>query len=159
MIIDSVKNLEKYSFMNTLFQKAFEFFGELMERDVPDGKYFMPNCPEENGVYVIIGTKALTEKSELSAEAHKKYIDVQIVLSGTELMCVPSEIQPKPLGEYSCEKDCIMYEPVSRDSCHCLRISRDSFAIFMDGELHIPEVAMCGDTKKVRKAIIKVLAD
>ncbi len=158
MIIDKIENLEKYRSMSPLFPYAFRFFRQLIEQEVPDGKYILSDTKDENGVYIMIGTKAFEEKTELCAEAHKKYIDVQVVLSGGELMCVPSEIELKPLGEYNDEKDFTMYEAVPVQSCHRLNITEGSFAIFFDGELHIPESAMLGDTAQVRKAVIKVMA-
>ncbi len=158
MIIDNIQNLEKYESMSPLFPYAFKFFRQLMEQGVPDGKYFLSDTKDKNAVYIMIGTKKLAKKEQLCAEAHKKYIDVQIVLLGEEIMCVPSETQPKTFGEYNGEKDCTMYEAVPMDSCHRLNMTEGSFVVFFDGELHIPEAAMSEDSEQVRKAVIKVLA-
>ncbi len=158
MIVDSIQCLEKYAAIHPLFPKAFAFFKRLTEENVPDGKYVMPDCETENSVYVILGTKALPEKTQLSAESHKRYIDIQIVLAGEEIMCVPAEVIPAPLAPYDEGKDACLYECVARSTCHDLKITAGSFAIFFAEELHIPQVAACGETNAVRKAIIKVLA-
>ncbi len=158
MIVDRITSMKNYECMHKRFADAFAFFNQLIEQNVPDGKYFMPSCDTEGAVYVMIGTKSLEPKTQLSAEAHVRYIDIQAVLEGEEIMCVPSEQTPAPSTEYNPQKDVTKYEFLTRDTCHTLRITEGSFAIFFNDELHIPEVEMCGDTTHVRKAVIKVLA-
>ncbi len=158
MIVDYTKNLARYEGINPRFEAAFKFFFELLEKNVPDGKYFMPNADVENAVYVMIGTKTLQAKESLVAESHVRYIDIQAVLEGGEVMCVPSTACPEVSIAYNPEKDIAKYAPVGMDECHVAKIAAGEFAIFLNNELHIPETAPFGGSDTVRKAVIKVLA-
>ncbi len=158
MIVDSTKNLSKYACLHPRFEAAIKFFEELMAQNVPDGKYFMPNADVENGVYVSIFTDVIETKQSMSAESHVKYIDIQVVLTGGEEMCVPSVKIPDVTVEYDEQKDIIRYAELTREGCHVCNVGAGSFVIFFDGELHMPGASAFGDTSTVRKAVIKVLA-
>ncbi len=158
MIVDSTKNLSKYACLHPRFEAAIKFFEELMAQNVPDGKYFMPNADVENGIYVSIFTDVIERKEGMSAESHVEYIDIQVVLTGGEEMCVPALKIPEISVEYDEKKDIIRYADLTREDCHVCKINAGSFAIFFDGELHMPGASAFGETSTVRKAIIKVLA-
>ncbi len=158
MVIDRVENLRKYESINPRFAAAFAYFDELVKGNVPDGKYVMPNCDVENEIYVVLMTRTLEEKEALRAESHEKYIDVQVVLEGQETMYVPSYTTPEVEIPYNQTKDITMYAPVDREDCHTLKIDAGSFAMYLDGELHIPDGGMSAESEYVRKAVIKVLA-
>ncbi len=156
MIIDKITSMKSYECMHARFPEAFAFFEELMAKGAPDGKYGLPNKEQE--VYVILGTNENISKPEAVAEAHKRYIDVQIVLSGTEMMYVPAGKCPALSTEYNEAKDVMFYEGVAFEDCYSLRVCEGEFAIFFAGELHAPAISVSKAPTTVRKAIIKVLA-
>ena len=158
MIIDKLERLALYESMHPRFPAAFAFFRELMANGAEDGKYVLPNTDVENAVTVGIGTGPLKVQAEAISESHEKYIDVQIVLSGEEMMYVPAIADPAATTPYNEEKDFFKYEALDKDSCHSLRVSEGNFVIFLETELHAPSMAHGTEPVTDRKAVIKVLA-
>ena len=158
MIIDSLENLSFYESMHPRFPAAFAFLKELIASGAADGRHVMPNADVENAVYVNIATGNVAPKEAATSESHEKYIDVQLVLSGEELMCVPAKEAPAATIPYNEAKDCFLYEPVAFEDCDRLRVCEGSFVIFFTKELHAPSMSLASEPTCVRKAVVKVLA-
>lgn len=158
MIIDAYENLTFYESMHSRFPAAFAFMRELMEKGVEDGKYVLPGTDVENAISISFATGPLKVLPEAIAESHKKYIDVQIVLKGEEMMYVPAITAPAAATEYNESKDVIKYDAVPFDACHGLRVSEGNFVIFFENELHAPSMSVTNEVTTDRKAVIKVLA-
>lgn len=158
MIIDSLENLSFYEGMHPRFPAAFAFLKELIASGAADGRHVMPNADVENAVFVNMGTGDVAPKALATSESHEKYIDVQVVLSGEELMCVPAKGTPAVTSPYNAEGDYALYAPVAVEECYRLYVSEGNFAIFFANELHAPSMGLGTEPTRVRKAIIKVLA-
>ncbi|MBR7099467.1 MAG: YhcH/YjgK/YiaL family protein [Clostridia bacterium] len=159
MIIDTIENVSRYENVHPRFARAFTYLKSLLDNGVADGHY-EPENPEVPGeFYVNIGTGDVQPKEMATAESHRKYIDLQLVLAGEELMCVPSvELIPPVTTEYKPDGDYMLYAPVEIADCHQLRVTAGQFVIFLATELHAPSMAVGKEPVKVRKAILKVLA-
>ena len=156
MIIDSFENVSAYEGMHPRFPAAFAYLKELLAKNVPDGRYE----PDQSGeYYVSIGTGALKNNELARAESHRKYIDLQLVLEGTEHMYIPSANPlPAPESEFNVEKDCVHYDSVPKSDCHCLNVTEGQFAIFFAGELHAPSMAPTNEPCSTRKVVLKIMA-
>lgn len=77
MILDYVSNLERYEKLLPRFDVYKDYFAELHE--LPDGKY---NLGEEEFFSIQSGMTRPVEGAQY--EFHHKYIDLQIMLSGSE---------------------------------------------------------------------------
>ena len=159
MIIDSFENVSRYECVHPRFPAAVAYLKSLLEKNVPDGRYEPENSGSPAEFYVSIATGALKTDDTARAESHRKYIDLQLLLEGAEKMFVPS-LDPIPAAdtEYSDEKDCMHYERVSKDACHCLVVPKGQFAIFFAEELHAPSMALGNEANVTRKAVLKILA-
>ena len=159
MIIDRFENVSQYECVHPRFPAAVAYLKSLLEKNVPDGKYEPEGSASPAEFYVSIATGALKTDDTARAESHRKYIDLQLVLDGVEKMYIPS-LEPIPAAEteYSDEKDCMHYERVSKDACHCLLVPEGQFAIFLAEELHAPSMAPGNEATVVRKAVLKILA-
>ena len=85
-------------------------------------------------------------------EAHKKYIDIQFLISGAELMGVgpleemDREVEARPEG------DIWFYNgPLSQ-----LLLAGDRFAALWPGDAHAPGIALDGKPAPCRKCVVKV---
>ena len=156
MVIDRLEYLELYAPLHPRFTAAFSFLRRLLAENAPDGRHVLEatDIPEE--IFVNLTTGSATPQETACAESHKKYIDVQVVLSGEELMYVPAAA-PAVVEENS-EKDFLLYAPAPLSACTRLDIPSGSFAIFFAGELHAPCHTAAPCAVPVRKAIVKVLA-
>ncbi len=76
MIIDSIKNLSKYEVLVPGLTKMYE---EVLALDLStDGKF-----PHGNGAYLVANSKTKSFVG-YDFELHKKFLDVQIILEGSE---------------------------------------------------------------------------
>ena len=152
MVVDKLENLMQYQSLHPRFPKAFAFLRDLLEKGAENGRHEL-----DREVYVNLLTEDTKVKDAAVAESHRKYIDVQLVIEGKEMMCIPTQT-PEVSVEYKDEKDCMFYSPVAPGDCYQLRMEAGSFAIFFAGELHAPMMAVNGEAETVRKAVLKVLA-
>jgi YhcH/YjgK/YiaL family protein len=157
MIYDQTKNLSRYAGVHPRFAKAFAFFEELMAKNAENGCHVLEGTEIEKEIYVNICGGENQPKDSVRAEAHKRYIDVQILLEGDEDMFVPSHT-PALTTEYQEDGDYMLYENVPLDACHRLTVTEGSFAIFLAEEMHAPGHSSENRPTKIRKAIIKILA-
>ena len=79
MLYDTLENLSAYSVLSPRLARAFRFLAETDFSTLPDG------CLELDGqdVYATLSTYE-TRLVNDTPEAHRKYIDVQFLLSGSE---------------------------------------------------------------------------
>ena len=91
MVVDTLENLEKYASLNPLFAQAIEF---LKSHDFQTMEIGKTELKGKDLLVNIAQTKPKT-KEEAKLETHRDFIDIQIPLSGTEIM------------GYTAAKDCI----------------------------------------------------
>lgn len=92
---------------------------------------------------------------EAKHEIHNKYIDIQLVVEGTEMFGVSND-KLTVLEDYLEEKD-LAFGTVNHE--HYITLRAGDFLIFNAGESHKPVCQPFGVTGEnmVRKAVIKVL--
>ena len=152
MVVDGLEHLMQYQFLHPRFPKAFAFLSDLIEKGAENGRHEL-----DGDVYVNLLVDDTKEKDMAVAESHRKYIDVQLLIEGEEIMYIPTQ-KPEVAVAYDEKKDCMFYAPTPLADCHQLRVKAGSFVIFFAGELHAPTMAVNGKTEKIRKAVLKVLA-
>lgn len=86
-------------------------------------------------------------------EGHKKYTDIQFIVSGEELMHISSLDRIKEDDEYREDRD-IYFPKVT--SYSTLLATKDSVAVFFPSDLHAPSNCV-KVSKPVQKVVIKVL--
>ncbi|KAA6334560.1 Toxin-antitoxin biofilm protein TabA [termite gut metagenome] len=146
MIIDTLGNLEKYVLLNPLFKEAIEFIQTHDLNAMELGK------TELKGKDLIISIAQTTPKTneEAKLETHNEFIDIQIPLSGVEVMgytpkkaCTPAD------APYNAEKDIAFFNGLAESY---LTVKPGMFAVFFPQDGHAPGISASG----VKKAIIKV---
>ncbi|WP_308777529.1 YhcH/YjgK/YiaL family protein [uncultured Bacteroides sp.] len=144
MIVDKLENIEKYVSLNPLFVQAVEFL-KSTDLDAHEiGKFVL----KENELMVNFAQARPKTKEEAKLETHNDFIDIQIPLSGVEVMgYTPREELPEE--EYNAEKDITFYKGLANDY---LTIKPGMFAIFFPQDGHAPGITPEG----VKKVIVKV---
>jgi biofilm protein TabA len=105
MIIDTLNNASKYTSLNPLFAKAFDFINQNDIANLPDG---VSEISEGLKVIVNTGNGKTAETSLAKFECHDKNIDIQICVKGLETIAwKPREKCVIPNGEYNPEKTCV----------------------------------------------------
>ena len=82
MVVDRLENLEKYASLNPLFAQAIEFLQSHDLNAMEVGK------TELKGKDLVVNVAQTTPKAKEQAklETHNEFIDIQIPLSGAEVM-------------------------------------------------------------------------
>ena len=92
-------------------------------------------------------------REECFFESHKKYIDVQFILEGEEIIEVADKDNLNVNMSYSEEMDLIKYEMT--DNSSVLRLKKGDVAIFYPKDAHMPCVKINSPVKVV-KTVVKV---
>lgn len=145
MILDSLKNGDQYSPLHPNFAKALKFVTENAQT-IPVGKYYL----DGDNLFVTIVETDLRPTHDCKMEAHRKYIDIQIVLDGIETFGWGElgDCQ-SPTGEFDTTKDIVFFA----DQATTLVTARaGQFVIFFPQDVHAPLIGQ----GRVRKAIVKV---
>lgn len=144
MVVDKLENLEKYVSLNPLFAQAVEY---LKSTDL-DAHEIGKITLKEGELMVNFSQTRPKTKEEAKLETHNQFIDIQIPLSGVEVMGYTSRTD-LPEEEYNAEKDITFYKGLAKDY---LTITPGMFAIFFPQDGHAPGVTSDG----VKKVIVKV---
>lgn len=147
MIYDEVKNIERYRGMSVWLDKAIDF---LMNTDLdalPLGR------TEISGSHVfanVMEAQAGDEETN-QFEIHRKYMDIQIDLEGTEI--IQTGLAPVGVLEpYSAETD--FGTVVCKKDASCV-LGPGRFIICMGEEPHKPGIA-AGEDRHLKKCVVKV---
>jgi len=145
MILDSISNIGKYK-ENKKIYKALSFLKENDFTDVAVGRYEL----DGETIYYMV-QEFVTEKERPVCEAHKRYIDIQYIVSGEEAMGCAHIDTEKTLVEENIEKDYCFYE------CDCEKVNlfKGDFIIFYPEDLHKPCLAV-SNPAKCKKVVVKV---
>lgn len=146
MIVDTLDNLKKYASINPLFTQAIEF---LTTTDLAAHEVGKVKLQGDELVVNFAQTNPKT-KEEAKLETHNVFIDIQIPLSGVELMgYTPREMLAEE--SYNSEKDLTFYPGLAESY---IPIKPGMFAIFFPEDAHAPGVTPDG----VKKVIVKIKA-
>jgi len=147
MIIDKIENSNLYYGLGNRISKAFDYIHNTDLKNIKPGKYGI----DGENIFALISEYKTKAESEGKLEAHRKYIDVQYVISGEELMGFA------PLG------DQIILEPYKEESDisffkgekSLTKVSAGMFAIFFPEDVHMPGIST-EKVSDVKKLVIKV---
>jgi YhcH/YjgK/YiaL family protein len=151
MVVDRLDESGRYFRLHPLFQQAFEFLERVAgdpER-LADGRHTLV----EGRLAVILERAEGRGLSGARLEAHRKMIDIQLVLGGEER--IGWRPQPECLGvveAYSAERDIEFY---GEQPTTWLDLRRGDFAIFFPTDAHAP----LAGSGPLRKAIAKVAVE
>lgn len=147
MVIDRLENIEKYASLNPLFAQAIDFLKSHDLNALEIGKTEL-----SMNLLVNVAQTKPKAKEDAKLETHRDFIDIQIPLSGTEVMgytaaadCVPAD------APYNEEKDITFFEGLAESY---IAVKPGMFAIFFPQDGHAPGITPDG----VKKVIVKVKA-
>ena len=147
MILDSLKNKAQYAALHPCFQQVFDFIDNNDVASLPCGRHDI----DGDNIYVVVQEWDLRELKEARLELHRKYIDIQMLLSG-----------PNEVFGWSEKKDCLTPEAdfdeakdvqFFTDTPQCFySVGEGQFSILFPEDGHAP---MLGEGH-VKKCIFKI---
>ena len=153
MIITNVnsKDLRSLESVHPRFASAFEFIKKAVKEDLADGNYEM----DGKDIFAFISSYKTKTESEAKFEAHKKYIDIQCILSGTEVIGFESPEETELVEDYKDGGDICFYS-LNKDYDKVV-LKSGEFAIIMTDELHAPCLSLRDEPTDVKKVVVKIL--
>lgn len=150
MIIDKLENAEFYYGLGEKYQKAFEFLKNTDMKNIENGKH------DINGDEIFVSVQDYQTKTENGAEfeAHKKYTDIQFIITGEERLGYGNIKNFSPTTQYDEEKDIVFLK--NNETKNEFAIAKENyFLIFAPQDAHMPCISIDKQTY-VKKAVVKI---
>ncbi len=145
MIFDSLRHIENYKGLGDVYT-ALEFLKNTDFSDKDLGKYVLT----ENIYYMV---QEYDTAPKTVSEVHEQYIDIQLIVSGRELIGVAPLECEKTLVEAKPEKDVWKYTCETQP----MWLTDGDFMVLYPSDIHMPG-ATDGEPVHCRKVVVKVKA-
>jgi biofilm protein TabA len=152
MICENIKSAKDYSGINKNFEKAFEFLKSQDLAKLAVGKYEI----DGEKVFAMVQEYTTQNEAEKKWEAHEKYIDIQLIVEGKEVMGYTPATTLEVSEDLRPESDLIFYKETSTGSN--IKFTNGDFAIFFPEDAHKPGCAL-GECSKIKKVVVKVACE
>jgi biofilm protein TabA len=148
MIIDQISNSKLCENIYPRLAKAFRYLTTENFINIEPGTYEI----EGKEIFAMVSTYETHPVDEMKWEAHRKYLDIQVLIEGEERMGFAPLSSVKEVIPYNEEKDIAFY----RGSGDFVTLGKGQFVIFMPQDAHQPCIQK-GLPGYVKKVVIKVL--
>lgn len=149
MIFDTLANAGRYATLHELFPRAFDFLRDPGLKDLAPGRYPI----EGERLFAIVETSPGRSRDQAKLECHRKYIDIQLVLEGTDEMgWKPLCDCHEPVSDYSAVKDIQFFRDTAAS---WISTPPGAFCLFFPQDAHAPLVS----AGVIRKVILKIAAE
>ena len=131
-------------------QVALEFLRKTDWSSKADGKYVI----DGDVIIANLATYTTKPKAECKAETHLKYIDIQYMVKGAEVMGYSPLLSGQEIAEdCSKEKDAIFYKNINNEQE--VVVSEKMYTIFYPTDIHIPS-CLVTTPQEIRKIVVKI---
>ena len=148
MIIDSINNDFFYYGVNKRLIRAFKFLKEENLVEIEPGKYEI----DGSNIYALVQSYETKPEEKGAWEAHRKYIDLQYLVSGTERMGCANLEAMTVCREYTEAEDCLLL----KGKGIFFLIEPKNFVVFMPQDVHMPGLAATRP-QAVKKVVVKIM--
>ncbi|CAM4262176.1 protein YjgK, linked to biofilm formation [Yersinia intermedia] len=150
MILDELKSAANNPIYPDVIRRALTAICKMDLVNLPAGEQEI----EGREIYlnhIIATTKPLYEQAP---ELHRYYIDIHILLEGSEVIgASPSAQRQRPTMDFDSERDYGLFEGITTETL--LTLAPGDIALLFPGELHRP-MGTLGDIAPIRKIVVKV---
>ena len=146
MIIGKLKDLEKYIGLSSDIDFAIKYVLNTDLINLKEGKHIL----NDN---VFVSRQSYFGKENASAESHKKYIDLQIVVKGVEKIGYADILNDTVVVKtpYDCENDIAFYDVIDET---IYEMTDSSFAVIFPEDIHRPGVKV--NEEMIEKVVVKI---
>jgi len=148
MIIDHVNNAALYYGLGRRLEAGLRFLKTADLKNLPAGK----NAIKGDKLFAVVSEYATRDEAAVKWEAHRRYIDIQHVVRGTEIIGCQYVPELRGVSAYNRENDVLFL----RGKGNRFALSEGFFAIFFPCDAHRPGMSV-SRPQKVRKVVVKVL--
>ncbi len=148
MIKDTLANASLYDSVHPRFKGAFRWIAENAKPDAQDGRFQLEG-DKLVGLIQHYNTRPFNSKN---FEAHKKYIDIQYIISGSEKIHIENLDQMTVSVPFDETKDVGFFEGKGYD----VTMNPGDFMIIWPHEAHVPGADASTSSTPIHKIVMKV---
>jgi len=146
MIFSTLSQSDRYAALHPLFPRVFEYIRNTDMRALAPGVHHIVG----DDLFAIVESVPGRTRADAQLECHRKYIDIQLVLEGTDEMGWKALADcHNPVSDYSAEKDIRFFTDAPAT---WITTPPGHFCIFFPDDAHAPLVA----SGNIRKVIFKI---
>ena len=133
------------------WDQAFTFLKTNDLKNLPLGKQEL----DGDSLFVSVDEYITKDESDTRYESHRKYIDIQYIIEGEEMMGLAplDKVEGEVTESYNAEKDIAFY---NYDGGKHITATPKNFVIFFPTDAHRPTMKV-SENSKVRKIVVKVM--
>ncbi len=147
MIVDKIENLKLYKEIPNI---VVQFIAQLDVENIQLGKHIL-----SDSIYVNIEEYNTKVINDAKFESHDKYIDIQLLLSGTESIYYTSRDGLSILNPYDTSRDITFYSD-NVEKYPSITLDGSDFMMIFPHEAHAPQVSIDNFPQKVLKVVAKI---
>jgi biofilm protein TabA len=148
MIYDTLAHAASYAGLHADLDRGLRFLAGSARAGLADGRHEI----DGDRLYAMVSSYATRRREDSKFEAHRKYIDIQFLISGRELAFWAPLAGLKPSVEYSEQSDAVLFP--HGDGVPLL-LGDSRFAVFFPQDAHMP-CCLIDRPETVRKIVVKV---
>jgi biofilm protein TabA len=152
MIVGTLQEVSQQCDLSSLMQKALDFLRNVQVGELPDGRIDI----DGTNVYAIVQSYTSSPSTEpLKFEAHRKYIDIQYLITGRELIGWAHLDKLMTTIPYNDVKDAL-YGVVSPENVTFVHYAAGQAVVLYPSDAHAPGLAW-GNPAYIKKIVLKVI--
>jgi biofilm protein TabA len=154
MIFGSIQNLETdRRVLPAALVRGLEYLRDTDFYKLEPGRYEI----DGTAIFALVQEYEPAPKEEKKAEAHRKYLDIQYVFQGSEIICYSLENRAnEALEDHLAEKDLLFFKSVQNEMD--LILTQGMYVILFPQDIHRPGCRY-GEGGQVKKVIVKISKD
>lgn len=160
-ILGSFSAVRAQTVPSAVFSVAFAYVEDLLREDSAGRarlRGIAPGASERielgGGVYAVEQVYATKARPDGFFESHRKYIDVQVVVEGDEVIEVIDAARIAAKDPYNGDRDLITYQDTATASP--VKLGAGEAAVFYPVDVHMPGLRSGPAPALVRKTVVKV---
>lgn len=148
MILDDLSNAARYVRLHPGFRAGFDFLARRDLLDLTSGKYEL----DGQQVFALINRDPGRGRAGARLEAHRKYIDIQFLVEGSEeIGWRPTVECGQPVEPYDESRDIVFF---SERPVAWIELPLGKFMIFYPEDAHAPLASSGSNVKAVIKVAV-----
>ncbi|MBA3707636.1 MAG: YhcH/YjgK/YiaL family protein [Planctomycetes bacterium] len=151
MIIDTLAQAARYHHLHPLFPRAFAWCDVAANCTLADGRYAL----QGEDLFVIVESGRTMPASDKRFESHRRYVDIQVNLAGSEIMEWMPARDLTPIDDFKSDGDIRFYQQPNHAPTRLLVRPRE-FTVFWPDDAHKPCCHPAGAEVAYRKLVFKV---
>lgn len=147
MFKENISNFDDNLNLSSNIKSGLNYIKNTDFSKLEDGKYII------DGENMFVNIQTYMTKSDANFEAHRKYADIQYIISGSEKIGVTDYENCSTVIAYDKEND---IEFLSGKGDY-VSLKEGDFLVLYPSDAHKPSISIDAFSSRVRKAVVKVM--